>query len=328
MTNLVKRRTIIFFEESLGQRGTTTALFDYAYYAREYLNLNVCIAYCPRQSSAEAIIRFQKEFPVVGVYDGEDLQKLVDNTQASWCYTIKFGIRDGWSVKNTRFLVHSVFCADWAHAHGDTYAVVSESQSLKAGTSSSMPWVPHMYNLPKTTKNLREDCGIPSNACVFGRHGGPDTFNVQFVKDAIPTILESDKDIWFIFLNTEKFIDHPRVIFLPATNDRLRVAEFINTCDAMIHARDYGETFGISVLEFACANKPVLTFVDEHCMKTHILGGTSHLDILEGQGIEFHNKEELLAGVAKCWSFKPKYRRLERFQPVEVMKRFESVFLK
>jgi len=35
--------------------------------------------------------------------------------------------------------------------------------------------------------------------------------------------------------------------------------EFINTCDAMIHARQMGETFGNAIAEFSIKNKPIIT---------------------------------------------------------------------
>jgi hypothetical protein len=37
-------------------------------------------------------------------------------------------------------------------------------------------------------------------------------------------------------------------------------ANFINTCDAMIHARQRGESFGLSVAEFLSLDKPVLAW--------------------------------------------------------------------
>jgi hypothetical protein len=36
--------------------------------------------------------------------------------------------------------------------------------------------------------------------------------------------------------------------------------KFINTCDALLHARDRGETFGLTCGEFAICEKPVITY--------------------------------------------------------------------
>ena len=65
-----------------------------------------------------------------------------------------------------------------------------------------------------------------------------------------------------LFLNTYKFITHPRVIYLDSTSDMYFKTKFINTCDAMLHARMQGESFGLSVLEFACKNKHIITYGD------------------------------------------------------------------
>ena len=35
---------------------------------------------------------------------------------------------------------------------------------------------------------------------------------------------------------------------------------FFATCDAMLHAREEGETFGMAVAEFSLRNKPVITY--------------------------------------------------------------------
>ena len=41
--------------------------------------------------------------------------------------------------------------------------------------------------------------------------------------------------------------------------DLNKKVEFISSCDAMIHARQMGETFGAAVSEFSIKNKPVIT---------------------------------------------------------------------
>jgi hypothetical protein len=53
-----------------------------------------------------------------------------------------------------------------------------------------------------------------------------------------------------------------RIHFLPGTADPLAKSQLVRGCDAMLHARRAGETFGLAVGEFAAAGKPVgsLTF--------------------------------------------------------------------
>lgn len=45
---------------------------------------------------------------------------------------------------------------------------------------------------------------------------------------------------------------------------------FINTCDAMIHARGRGETFGLACAEFDVCDKPVITY-DMSPEKEHLI---------------------------------------------------------
>ena len=64
------------------------------------------------------------------------------------------------------------------------------------------------------------------------------------------------------FLNTKKFYDHKNIIYLERNTNIEFKSKFVSTCDAMIHAREDGETFGLSVAEFSAANKPVITFAN------------------------------------------------------------------
>lgn len=48
---------------------------------------------------------------------------------------------------------------------------------------------------------------------------------------------------------------------------------FIRTCDAMLHARMSGETFGLAIAEFSAHNRPVLTSSvhhDHHMARSHL----------------------------------------------------------
>ena len=62
------------------------------------------------------------------------------------------------------------------------------------------------------------------------------------------------------------------VIFLPGTRDLYKKRKFINTCDAMLHARIEGETFGVAVGEFAQCEKNIITYRSHQNEHMHILG--------------------------------------------------------
>jgi hypothetical protein len=209
--------------------------------------------------------------------------------------------------------------------HGERYAVVSEWQSH----FNDIPYVPHILNLYDTTETLRDNLNIPKDALVIGRHGGFDTFNIDFVIDSIKEILDKRSDIWFLFLNTEKKLEHQRVIYLDATVDLKEKTKFINTCDAMIHARDYGETFGLSVLEFAAKDKPIISYDNEYLQTNHQLGGRNHFLFLQDHCYKYSHKGDLdniFLNIERNTSFNTSYL-LDKFSPQSVMKLFEERFL-
>ena len=67
------------------------------------------------------------------------------------------------------------------------------------------------------------------------------------------------EDIYFVFQNTPRIFSHDRVKYIDTTADNIFKSRFIDTCDAMIHARKMGETFGLAVGEFSSKNKPIIT---------------------------------------------------------------------
>jgi hypothetical protein len=58
-------------------------------------------------------------------------------------------------------------------------------------------------------------------------------------------------------MNINEFYNHPQIKFLPGTYDLEEKSAFVNACDAMIHARSGGETFGLAISEFALENKKI-----------------------------------------------------------------------
>jgi glycosyltransferase involved in cell wall biosynthesis len=321
-------KKIIFHDNSLSERGTTIAIYDYAFWAREYLDLDPVICFDLNYPSVPGVLdKFTKEFKVVGYHTPEQLQQGVKQEQPDYFYAIKYGIRDYVIANGPKNLIHSVFNVDSAHVHGDIYAVVSEWQSLKS--NRHLPFVPHMLNLSDTDEDLRIELGIPKNALVVGRHGAYDTFDLEFVVDTVKKVLEKRSDIWFVFLNTEKKIEHPRCIYLDRVVDSNRKFKFINTCDAMLHARSYGETFGLSVLEFAAMNKQIISYDDEHLQTTHPLGGRNHFLFLKDNCFKYSSDQQLgylLMHLTRKNPFDTLYLR-DQFSPKSVMSIFENVFL-
>jgi hypothetical protein len=132
---------------------------------------------------------------------------------------------------------------------------------------------------------------------VFGRHGAADTFNIPFVRRAVLEHACKYPQDHFVFLNTQP-IPGTRALtnvhYLPPTNCPEEKARFLATCDAMLHARWHGETFGLAVAEFAVLHKPVFTY-----------GGSrekAHLDALGTEARIYHDSADL-------------HRLLDAFEP-------------
>jgi hypothetical protein len=184
--------------------------------------------------------------------------------------------------------------------------------------------VPHMVEkLPETNISLREELGIPNNKTVFGYYGGSTEFNIEFVRELVYNIAKERDDIVFLFMNINKFCeDLPNIIHLPGTWDLEKKASFVRACDGMIHARKYGETFGLSCGEFALENKPIITY-----------GGSSernHIEVLNEKGIYYNNSEELydiLNNFDKYLMFDDYDEPYKQFNPEQIMDKFKKIFL-
>ena len=148
------------------------------------------------------------------------------------------------------------------------YTSLWQSHYYSAGDS---PFLNYSICEPFATQRcLRELYDIPESACVLGRFGGFDTWNLPFANEVIHDILLRRDDIWFIFASTPNLINHERVIYLdPLITDDSR-QEFINTCDAMLHCRWEGETFGLACAEFLASGKPIITWSQSR-ERNHIL---------------------------------------------------------
>lgn len=321
-------KKIIFHENSLSERGTSVAVYDYAFYARKYLDLEPVICFNINYLSHLMVVeKFAKEFELFYYQNFSEVQYLVDHKKADYFYAIKYGEPDGVLAKNTKNLVHSVFAYDPGYSHGDVFAVISEWQAIRSG--HSLPVVPHMYSLDSTEEDLRDELGIPKDALVIGRHGSPETFNIPFAVESLKEILDKRKDLWMIFVNTDKKINHERCIYLGTIIDQKEKTKYINTCDAMLHARNYGETFGLAVLEFAAKNKQIISYDNFIFQNSHYLGGRNHFLYLGENCHRYSNKKELdyiLENLERKNPFNTEYLK-DEFSPEAVMKTFNRVFL-
>jgi hypothetical protein len=320
---------IAFHCNQLSIRGTEVAMFDYAHFNEELLgNESIVLAKNPDvwpYSDSRAIEKFKNRFgdKVFFYRDKKEIENILGENKIDIFYAQKSGHNDGIFSLKRKSVIHAVF-QDY-EPHGNVYAFISEWLSKQYG---NVPFVPYMVYLPDHDENLRQELGIPEKAVVYGRHGGFETFDIGFAKSAVLEAAKAKPDLYFLFMNTEKFSDdsYKNIIYLDPTADPEEKVKFINTCDAMLHARRKGETFGLAIAEFSIRNKPIITCREAYHDK-------AHFDLLGTTGIYYSTKEELYSLLVDhpFLNFDPKLEKYwncyYNYTPEKVMDKFKSVFI-
>lgn len=248
-----------FYLREVNLRGICNSVYLFAINNQKILKNKSIIFYNINSigNEGEAIKNFKKKFRLIGVRNNEELKKFARKLKIDYCYFQREGFKD-YLLPKTKNIIHAIFPENSKY-HGHRYAFVSKWLS-KNCSNNKYSYVPLPIKLPKSNQNLRKKLKIPKHAKVFGYHGGSTSFDLIFVKDAIKKIVNENKNIYFLFMNIDKFISHKKVIFTKGTFDKLKKVKFINTCDAMLHARSLGESFGISCAEFAIKNKVIFSY--------------------------------------------------------------------
>ncbi len=315
---------IAFHDNSLCLMGTTVAIYDWAYWTRHYLGVEPIIMFNLNHpaNSDLAYKKFQSQFPVFGYNDKSEIDGILEKNKCDAFLMEKGGDpSDGIISTVSKNLVNAI-SGNWQPhwIHGDVYAM--GSKWLSKITDYTVPYVPYTVHLPDIDENMREELSIPSDALVIGRNGGWDSFDINFVKDSIREIINLRKDLWFLFQNTEPFIEHERVIYLPGSADLNVKVRFMNTCDAMLHARQIGESFGLSCAEFSTRNKPIITWYNSP--------ERNHIDTLGEKGIYYENKEDIsniLKNLDKNEINTLEWNCYQEYSPDKVVQKFKEIYL-
>ena len=260
----LRRRTlelrVCFWSDQMCERGTEVALFDYADAAERILGVSAFVLYdlgAPNNFEG-AVAKFRGRFGerVVGLAGG---WRELDGYLAAQAITVVYAIKCNndhqcSKIRGVRTCIHCVF--DATDPHGDVYAKISPCVPGKCAV------VPHIV-APRAAEgpDLRAALGIPPTATVFGRYGGYESFDVEAAREAVlevarrcaaGTLPPGAPDVYFVLMNTPPLCDADaleaaRILHVARTSSDAAKARFIWTCDAMLHARSSGETFGLSV---------------------------------------------------------------------------------
>lgn len=324
---------VLFLNETLNYRGVTNSTVDYAEFNQSILGNESTILYnkgfaeqgIDLHTREEVVRKLSKKYEVLS-YDGthEHLNKIAEKYDV--LYMQKGGNLTPPFVESTKFAVHCVF--QYYNPHGDAYAYISEWLSKEAVRTYNLekepPFVPYIVDMPPPDNRggsyLRTRLGIPKNKFVYGRHGGVSTFDLKFVAQAVANAVQKNNDLVFIFVNTPRFFNHPNIYYLDPFFGNQEKSNFISACDAMIHGRRLGESFGNSVAEFLFHDKPVLAWE----------GGfdKNHVNWLQPYNLLYNDKnvEQMILDLPS----RPKqnYKSIvESYNPNDVMQKFKEIFL-
>lgn len=314
-----------FLSNQIGLRGTEVAMFDYAHYNEVLLGNKSHIVSFGREINESAFNKFKDRFGKVSFIEDSktSLDNFVEKNKIDVLYKICFGLPE--NVPSSKTVVHVVF--NVFTPFGDVYSYVSEQirdRSVPPEKRHEYDFVPHIVSLPDVNDNLRKKLGFKDSDFIFGYHGGKDSFDIDFVKKTIVNFVQRDVDVKFLFMNVDRFYSNTdKVVHINGTSCLVKKTKFINTCDAMIHARSVGETFGLSCGEFSLRGKPVVTYggsPDNH-----------HLDVLGDKAIIYRNEQELkqiFNNIRDIVDTSVDYNCYRKFSPELVMSKFDKVFLK
>lgn len=318
-----------FFVRHFTERGTEVATYDYAKYNEEVLNNKsfiICFSkegqkkynFPPQSVSYD---KFNERFQIIEIDNINDMKNIIEKYNLSFFYTLTHGGSDIYQFdnkniwSNCKTINHCVFETNCPASN--FYISISEILNKKYNTN--IPVIPHIVDLPICDENLRNELQIPHDSIVFGRYGGIDEFNITIAHEAIKDYLQENQNCYFLFMNTNKFYEHPRIIYLNKNLDLYYKVKFINTCDAMIHARKIGETFGLSIAEFSIKNKPIITC---HC------GDLEHIRILGDKAIVYNSIEQLtdiFKNIKTIINSRDDWNAYKLFSPDYVMNLFKTL---
>ena len=315
---------IAFYIDEMNYRGVANSTYQFALNNQNILKNKSIIFYNKNnyRNKREVIKKFKKKFRITPISRFEEINNYKKKNKIKFIYVQKSGNKDHWISHEIKTIVHSVYPQRLNEIHGFNYAYISEWLSNQF-SNKKIQFVPLITETIKTKKNLRKYFKIKKNSLVFGCHGGDSSFDMKFTQTAILKAVDLRKDISFLFLNINKFCNHPRIKFLKGTSDEIFKKKFINSCDAMIYGRSLGESFGLACGEFAIENKEIISYkYNRHKSHEH--------NILSKNLIKYGSYSNLLSILLKykkkphIENYRCKYRT---YTKKKVMKIFSKSFL-
>jgi hypothetical protein len=313
---------IAFHDNSLSLRGTTVAIYNWALYTQQYLDIDPIILYNKKHPANNQFVqkRFAQKFEVFNYSNKKHIDKILQKQQVDVFFMEKGGKPDGVISTTCKNWVNAIAVCTTSDIHGDKFAM--GSKWLSKITDYKIPYVPYIVDLPNINGTLREEFAIPKDALVIGRNGGWDTFDLDFAQQAVIDSLSKRPNLWYLFQFTKPFVTHERVIWLPGSPNVQYKVKFIQTCDAMLHARYIGESFGLSCAEFSIKNKPIITWNGSP--------ERNHIETLGEKGLyysDYNSLLEILLNFDKQDFNNSDWNCYQEYGPQEGCEKFRKVYM-
>ena len=333
---------MIFHSNDLTYRGVPVSMYDYAHFHEEMGCGISYISYFTDDGKTEALPKFEARFPgriipMARRSATSDMDAAIERHGIHAVYTQQAGEAHATLFRPTKapLVVHAVFLA--TDPHGQAYAAVSDAVPRQPGGQQEVPTVPLIVRSDPLTslarvQSLRRRLGIPPSATVFCRHGGAHTFSIEYTREAVcrfagqPTHAQTHYFLWLGTDGNHCEEGKANIIRLTANTDLEYKRQYLRTCDACIHGREDGETFGLAVAECSVAGLPVITYAQAPKDARH------HLDVLGEHAITYRNADDLV-GILEAFNRTEARQNAgvyasiyARFAPARVMKQFYSHF--
>ena len=319
------------------ERGDSVTLMSLGSAITRRFGASIVIAFpqaSPRISEERVNEALERGFEVFRYRDKRELDEFAVRRGISHSYVFSGGTRaslpyydpnnaESFRIGDSKHITHVVFRV--FDPHGDAYTFVSEwlylwskkksrwsKISSRRNQPNSTPLIvpfPHFVeSWPKSTKKIsfREEHGVSDSSIVIGRIGGFSEFSDPAAQRGLIKILDRHESAVALLVNTKRFTNHPRAIFLPALK-RADVKRFYDACNLLLNGRRMGESFGYSIIEPLSLGKPVLA---PHWIRNPLMD-RHHLQVLSGLGLVYLSSSHLVRI----------FERLQKSQiPVEKLK--------
>ena len=115
---------IAFHDNALSLRGTTVAIYDWAYWTRHYLGVDPIIMYNSKNqfNDVGVIEKFSKEFPVFSYDDKSEIDTILSKNNCDAFLMEKGGKPDGIISTVAKNLVNAISICSVSDIHGDVYS--------------------------------------------------------------------------------------------------------------------------------------------------------------------------------------------------------------